>query len=374
MQGRALVAGLLVGGLLGLSCGPAKVIGPTALVLEVYFSEPRGTRAFLISGTAVVNDAEVNVFPTTQRPEELTAGAFPVPQTVRVLLNDSRAGAPVQLTVLGLNSAGEPVEAATQAVTPVAQAETLVTVTLKPFTDSVDPDAGSPRDAGFAFDGGARDAGLVCRCAAGCCDATGLCAQPLTVRLGSNQTLPITLSGPSGGFCTTACQLGKASVFDGQCKCGSGAECGPGLRCSGVGAQAKCVCDRSSGCATCCSSTADVCEPRRQNVCGTAGNACSRCDGPANVCGVTSRCTQNMCPAVPVAGQCCSGAGPQPSAWPTCTGLSGDCVACDVLRSNTCRPVSLTGASNPCSCGNAGPCSPETLCILLSSGPACVKP
>ncbi len=245
----ALVAGFVVGLVAASACGPVKEIGPTALVLEVYFSEARGTKALLVSGTAEVDGVLVNVFPTSQRPEQLTGGAFLVPQTVRVLLNDSRAGQPLQLTVIGINADGDPVEAATQTVTPRLQQEMKVDVTLKPFTDTVEADGGVLRtDAGFTFDAGTRDAGVACNCRTGCCDPTGVCAG-LMVPLGSRQQLPVIFAGVVGQFCTGPCPLGKTSQFlNNQCLCGTSPPCGDGLRCLGTGASARCVCDASSGC------------------------------------------------------------------------------------------------------------------------------
>lgn len=374
---RAGVAGFVVGLVAASSCGPVKEIGPTALVLEVYFSEARGTKALLVSGTAEIDGVQVNVFPTSQRPEELTGARFPVPQTVRVLLNDSRAGKPLQLTVIGLNADGDSVEAATQTVTPRVQKETSVVVLLKPFTDSVEPDGGARSDAGFVFDAGSRDAGVTCsNCPMGCCDSFGRCGTTFPIDLGSSRPpLVVVLSGTPGQFCTSACPLGKANQFVNQCLCGTAPACGNGLRCAGTGNSARCVCDASSGCKGCCLNGA-TCESARNAACGNAGNACSVCEGVTNRCQVTGRCGTNSCapPSPTTVNQCCSGAGMVSARWPTCTTVSGDCQSCDVLRSNACRPAGVNSVADPCSCGDAGQCPSEQLCFVTNGVAQCRSP
>ncbi|MDP3233785.1 MAG: hypothetical protein Q8N26_13475 [Myxococcales bacterium] len=375
-RARALVAGFVVGLVAASACSPVKEIGPTALVLEVYFSEARGTKALLVSGTAEVEGVLVNVFPTSQRPEELVGAAFPVPQTVRVLLNDSRAGQPLQLTVIGINADGAPVEAATQTVTPASQKETLVTLTLRPFTDTVEPDGGTPRDAGFTFDAGSRDAGVTCNCPTGCCDPFGRCATPFPLTLGSRQQLPVVLAGPVGQFCNDVCPFGKSSQFLGQqCLCGSSPPCGDGLRCSGTGASARCVCDAASGCRGCCSS-GGVCETARSAACGSGGTSCKACEGIGNRCQLTGRCSINSCgPLSPTTtNQCCSANGMVSTQWPTCPSLSGDCFACDVRLSSACRPAQVNSGAVPCACGDAGQCSGDQLCLLIAGVPTCRAP
>jgi hypothetical protein len=362
----ALGAAFAVGTCLGVACGPVKEVGPTALVLEVYFNEARGTKALLISGTADVDGVPINVFPTTQRPEVLSGAAFPVPQTVRILLNDSRAGTPLQLTVIGVNADGDAVEAATQTVTPVARAETLVPLTLRPFTDSVDADAGvadGGLDAGPGVDGG-----RVCQCPMGCCDPTGTCAIT-RVELGSREQLTVVPVGAPNQFCTAVCPLGKSdSVANGQCRCGTSAACGDGLRCLA----GRCVCDEKSGCRGCCSSASTCAAGRMRTECGTGGVACGRCEPLTNLCSTTGRCSQNACTGG--AGTCCSGAGPVMNQWPVCTGLGGECVACDALRSNACRPPVIGGNSSPCACGITGQCPSTQYCLLINGQAVCRDP
>jgi hypothetical protein len=361
-----LVFAFAAGAALGLACGPVREVGPTALVLEVYFNEARGTKALLISGTAEVDGVPVNVFPTSQRPETLSGAAFPVPQTVRILLNDSRAGLPLQLTVIGLSAEGEPVEAATQVVTPAAQRETLVAMTLRPFTDSVDPDAGvvdGGTDAGSAL-----DAGRLCQCATGCCDPTGACA-PARLELGSRDVLPLLVVGAPSQFCTNFCAPGKAdAVVNGVCRCGPTAACGDGLRCVG----GRCTCDEKSGCRGCCSSPTTCSFGRLRSECGTGGVACARCEPLTNMCAALNRCAQNTCTGG--AGTCCSGSGPVMNQWPVCTGVGGECVSCDPLRSNACRRASVDGNANPCACGTSGPCAANQYCLFLNGQPTCSEP
>jgi hypothetical protein len=366
----ALLSAFLLGTVTGFACGPAREVGPTALVLEVYFNESRGTKALLISGTAEVDGVPVNVFPSSQRPEELSSGAaFPVPQTVRVRLNDSRGGIPVQLTVIGLNADGDAVEAATQVATPLARQEVSVTITLRPFTDTVDPDAGmadAGTDAGLRF-----DAGVACQCSTGCCDSSGRCAMPRPTQLGGGDTVTAFLRGPINQFCTDLCPLGKTSgVVNGQCVCGAMAACGDGLRCD----NGRCVCDAKSGCRTCCSTNV-TCAIRTGGTCGNAGNQCARCEGLMNSCQATGRCSQAMCPATAAdASKCCSGQGLVSTNWPTCTSATGDCVACDPLRSNACRPVAVGGLSSPCGCGANAACGSDQLCVLLNGQAQCRRP
>jgi hypothetical protein len=369
-----LVAGFVVGLVTASACGTVTKTGPTALVLEVYFSELRGTKALLVSGTAELDGVLVNVFPTSQRPEELTGAAFQAPQTVRVLLNDSRGGQPLQLTVIGINAEGDVVEAATQTVTPVLKEETLVNVSLKPFADALEP-GGTVNDAGFVFDAGSSS--VPCRCPTGCCDQTGGCASTRTIALASRQSLTVVLAGPLNQACTTVCPLGKSSQFATQCLCGTSPACGEGLRCSGTGATARCVCDAFSGCKGCCSNGL-TCESRAVNAsCGNAGNACARCVGTASFCQATGRCSGAMCvpPSPTNQAQCCSGLGMVDAGWPTCASATGECLACDVLRSNSCRPAGVGLAANPCACGDVGQCPFEQLCLPTTSGrAACTKP
>ncbi|MBL8935347.1 MAG: hypothetical protein JNM69_12395 [Archangium sp.] len=370
------VVAMVLGVCAATSCGPVKLTGPTALVLEVYFSEARGAKALVISGSAEVDGVPVNVFPTSQRPEQLTGAAFPVPQTVRILLNDSRAGIPLQLTVIGINADGDPVEAATQTVTPIAQAETLVTITLKPFTDAIDADGGTgASDAGMTtFDAGTPDAGVRCTCTTGCCDSSGRCASPISLLLGSRNMLSVVLSGRTGEFCNGLCPPGKTSQFvNGTCQCGTAASCGDGVRCQGQGTNGRCVCDTSSGCRGCCSSNT-ACDTGRTLQCGNAGNQCSRCEGVTNVCQLTGRCSVNMCPPPSSANQnqCCSGSAPVTAQFPTCTSATGDCVACDLLRSSACRPVAVGSAGQPCACGASAQCANNQLCLIQNGVPTCV--
>lgn len=368
------VVAMVLGVFAATSCGAVKMTGPTALVLEVYFSEARGAKALVISGTAEVDGVPVNVFPTSQRPEQLTGAAFPVPQTVRILLNDSRAGMPLQLTVIGINADGDPVEAATQTVTPVAQTETTVTITLKPFTDTVEPDGGVVADGGVTtFDAGAPDAGVRCTCATGCCDSSGRCASPISLQLGSRTMLTIVLSGRTGEFCNGLCSPGKASQFaNNTCLCGSTPACGDGVRCQGQTTSGRCVCDTSSGCRGCCAN--GTCDTGRALLCGSAGNQCTRCEGTGNVCQLTGRCSVNMCPPPSSSnqGQCCSGSGPITAQFPTCASATGDCVACDVLRSSTCRPVAVGSLGQPCGCGTGAQCASNQLCLFQNGAATCV--
>lgn len=361
------VVAMVLGVVAATSCGAVKTTGPTALVLEVYFSEARGAKALVISGTAEVDGLPVNVFPTSQRPEQLTGAVFPVPQTVRILLNDSRAGIPLQLTVIGINADGEPVEAATQTVTPVAQAETGVTVNLKPFTDTADPDGGTT----MTFDAGTRDAGVRCSCGTGCCDESGKCASPFQVLLGSRMMTTVVLSGRTGEFCTGVCPVGKTNQFiNGTCLCATANACGEGLRCNG----GRCICDTSSGCRGCCQN--GVCETNRGLLCGSAGNQCTRCEGVGNSCLLTGRCTTNTCPP-PMPGsnqnQCCSGSGSISAQFPTCVSATGDCVACDPTRSSTCGVVAVGSAGQPCTCGARPQCASNEACLMREGVPTCLR-
>lgn len=356
------LAPLLVGVALGLAaasaCGTVTEVGPTAIVLEVYFNEARGTKALLISGTAELDGVPVNVFPTSQRPEQLTGAPFPVPQTVRILLNDSRGGVPVQVTVIGLNSDGDFVEAATSPVTPLPRKEVGLTITLKPFDDHLD---GGSADGGLVFDAGVQDGG-VCTCSTGCCDGSGRCAMPFPIVLGSRQQLNVFFSGPVGQFCSGVCYPGRANTtLNGACACGSSAQCGDGQRCSQSGG-GRCVCDLMSGCRGCCSGDRCV-----NTSCGSAGNVCQRCEGIGNNCSLNGRCTLNTCTSSQ--GQCCSATGMVSAQWPTCTSTSGDCIACDTLRSNACRTAALN--QSPCGCGTTAQCPLTQLCLLINGVPTC---
>jgi hypothetical protein len=339
--------------LAAMACGSQN--GPTAIVLDIYFSEMRETRAFIISGVAQLDGVAVNVFPTSQRPES-TPASFGAPQSVRILLNDSIAGIPIELSVIGINAEGEPVEAATQTVSAVARREVAIRVTLSPLTQ-VDGGVG---DAGFRFDAG----GIPCSCATGCCDGRGQCAPTRLLVPSPGGELAVLPTGAAGTFCSV-CPPGKAdTVVGGQCRCGTAATCGAGLRC----VSGQCKCDGFSGCEGCCSSNGSSCEAGRTAlVCGNAGNACGTCSEPCTSRGV---CGFN-CPAAP--GSCCTAATTVSAKWPTCARLGLSCQSCDVLRSSECAPATAS-EPDPCRCGDGPACPPESFCLVTASGPRCRVP
>lgn len=352
--------------LLTLACSPVREVGPTAVVLEVYFSEARGTKALIISGTAQVDGATVNVFPTSQRPEKLTGAAFPVPQTVRVLVNDSRGGQAMVVSVVGVDADGTPVEAATKNVVPVVKAETLVSITLRPFADGPDGGSTAMPDAGLTFDAGVGSGG--CNCSTGCCAQGSGCAVPVAVQLASGVRLPLFPLGPARAACNSVCPLFRASqVVAGDCRCGTGPVCAQGQRCDGVGDTARCVCDSASGCVGCCSGT--TCVTEKMNGCGNAGNVCDMCD----TCSLNRVCAGTRC-VLGARDTCCTGSRSVEAKFPTCAAVTGDCTPCDVLRSNQCRPTAIDGNRVPCGCGAGPPCIASQLCMLVNQTPTCVDP
>jgi hypothetical protein len=359
--GRALAVGVLVGLVIG-ACGPTKTDGPTALVVKVLLNQNRGTRILFIRG---VDSTPVDLFPGQYRPEQPLPAQMPTGQTFRILLDDSAAGTPFDLTVVGLDADNVPIEAATMVVTAVARQETSVTIKLALYEE---PDAGAGggggAGGGVAAGGGGGAAGggggtAGCRCATGCCDVSGECA----VSDGGVKA-KLVFVGPVGGECRGICPLQLADRYsvDAGCQCGNEGVCGTGLRCS----SGHCVCDRSSNCPGCCVG-ASMCALTGSNTggtmqCGAGGIQCQNCGGGQTppVCSISGTC--GACTAS--TDQCCSGRDKAEVAFPTCRQVDGACEACDLARSDRCvQPVLATKFSG-CSCGpNGGLCPSRQACV-----------
>lgn len=85
------------------------------------------------------------------------------------------------------------------------------------------------------------------------------------------------------GSCTHACDPMKAdNCAAGQCRCGSNASCGSGLRCVG----GACICDTQSGCSGCCSGGTTCVAGTSLTACGSGGSACANCSNQPAGCGV----------------------------------------------------------------------------------------
>ncbi len=365
---QALVVGALVGLAIG-ACGPTKTDGPTALVVKVLLNQNRGTRILYITG---VDQTPVDLFPGQYRPEQPLTAQMPTGQTFRILLDDSAAGSPFDLTVVGINADNVPIEAATMSVTALARQETNVTIKLALYEE---PDGGAGGGAGggggTGGGGGATGGGggsPACRCATSCCDGlTGECA----VSDGGVRARLI-FAGPVGGECRGICPLLQADRYsvDAGCQCGNSGVCGTGLRCEG----ARCVCDRTSNCPGCCVSQ-NVCAQTGSNTggtgqCGAGGTSCQSCAGggqsPPPVCSISGTC--GACSAQ--SEQCCSGRDRTDVSFPTCRQVDGACEACDPARSDRCVQAVLATKFSGCSCGpTGGQCPTNRACVAGACAP-----
>lgn len=343
---RALWLGALAGLGIALSCGPVKTDGPTAIVVKVLLNEGRGSRILYITG---VDDTPVDVFSGQYRPEQPSPMQLPTGQSVRILLDDSLAGTPINITVVGLDVDNVPIEANTARVTPVLRQETMVTVKLTLYTQ---PDGGMGGGVGGGTGGGGGSTN--CQCSTGCCDGTGQCAEVDAGR-GSH----VVFVGPVGAACQSVCPLLASDHYsaDAGCGCGTGPSCGTGLRCE----QGRCRCDSTSNCNGCCTSST-TCVPSAQNIgsptqCGAGGQQCEACS--SGVCTVSGTC--GSCSTA--SDKCCSGASTTDTGFPTCRRNDGACQSCDLARTDRCVPPTVANAFESCSCGSNGKCGILQACV-----------
>ncbi len=224
----------------------------------------------------------------------------------------------------------------------------------------------------------------LCNGLGGCCSGNVCVTSETTAMCGTQGAACSDCTATSTGTVDTckassgACQCGPGSgvtcptaigniCSTGNCVCGStGAACGAGLKCSGTGTGAKCICD-SSACGTlkgCCSSNGLSCiQPGSQTPtqCGLAGATCGDCTvgNLANEC-VTSGGGGGVC-------KCGSSTACLASNGQTCnqgSGASATC-GCDVTNcgaiTGCCNGLvncvvdsAVTTATANAACGSAG--------------------
>lgn len=364
--------GLLIGLMLllffGAACGARSPYG-TSLHVTVSFPESAKLTQLRFRGLT----GESPAFPTTLRPEAASATTLASPQAVRALLSDALAGTPVRVRVEGLDGTGAVVLAG-EATSPslVRGDEVAMTVTLG--TDALDgggwpsgtgggtgSDGGSGAGTGGGT-GGAPDAGpaAYCDCATTCCSAANLCIAAVPLAVSATRTVSLVGCGQEDQPCSFACDPLKTSQCIGrQCLCGN-VVCGPGQRCASDGAGGvACVCDRESNCHGCCDGATCVQIQAGTTTCGTGGSQCHAC-GAGKVCGADGTCTGTTCDA----GACRTADGCELPAFPTCVS-SGNCTACDPVRSDRC------GQPGACRCGANAACVSTQYCDQTGATPTC---
>jgi hypothetical protein len=183
---------------------------------------------------------------------------------------------------------------------------------------------------------------------------TGCCTSATNTNDGPQKTLRelnvgFKACGAVGAACV-ACDLVRSNVCDqGQCLCGKGPLCAPGVACVAD----ACVCPLQ--CAGCCDAAGN-CQSPSAAACGAGGNSCQACGGGA-ACSAAGTCATAAC--TNCAGDtCCSGQGCVPLGnFPHCRAPgSRACAVCDLARSDACD------SATTCRCGNQGPCAENQVC------------
>lgn len=209
-------------------------------------------------------------------------------------------------------------------------------------------------------------------CPNGCC-ADGFCESS---SFGS--------CGLRGSHCVECSSDTADSCTDGHCRCGDGADCGPGQRCEAGGI---CVCDADACPDGCCAETA--CEIPSVDACGANGSACVVCDttladrcssdgqcrcGDGQPCTGGQRCDGGACVCTPESCDgCCDNSGVCQSGFdPLVCGSGGaDCEVCP--GSETCPDGACSGCSSTCSGCCSGPaCNISDFDTCGADGSACV--
>ncbi len=365
-------------GLIG--CGDPRTANGTALYVRVSFDPGLGITQL----RAEVSAEQRTSLEAVQVPEQ-PEGPLQGEQTLRVLLPDALADAPVTVEVQGL-AAGQVVAAGQGRATVVQGYEVEVSIRLTALV--TDPDAGV--DAGEhggedAGDGGGEDGGVDggedagvcstcdpslsdecsptegCRCGDGpSCDEGQRCTGGACTCDGSScpngccaetacQTPSVSTCGAGGSNCI-ACIEGAADTCssEGTCRCGEGPACEPGQRC----VSGACSCDSTSCASGCCDGT--VCLPGDLDTsCGAGGRACDACpSGETCTGGVCSGCNDTTCP-----NGCCSGFTCNTPDVDTCGVHGGACVACDSDTADNCSPDGV------CRCGAGPTCASGQRCV-----------
>lgn len=362
----ALVLGALVG-LTVAACGPIRYDGPTAIILKVLLNEGRGSHILYISG---VDRTPINVFPSVYRPETVSPTQLPTGETMRILLDDSLAGTPITLTVVGLDESGVPVESGSAELTLAGRVENPVTVKLTLYDADAGVGGGAGGGGGTGVGGGiatgggggstgGTDGGIdagACKCATGCCDKTGQCVDAGGAK--------VVVAGSPFEFCLGFCDPLRADRYtDAGCGCGTKGQCANGTRCQ----SGSCVCDEFSGCTGCC--TSGGCSPKTSqpaNACGAGGFKCDSC---------LVSCVLGVCTAgcLPENGKCCSGNNSHEVHFPTCATFDNGCVACDPTRSNVCTTATVL-SPNSCGCGTGAICNANQICVGSGAAAKCLGP
>ncbi|MGQ0508607.1 MAG: hypothetical protein ACT4TC_25185 [Myxococcaceae bacterium] len=197
-------------------------------------------------------------------------------------------------------------------------------------------------------------------CATGCCSGSTCNPQGLTA------------CGTAGNACVGCKRQRADQCLNGQCLCGSNAECGEGQRCSG----GQCICDGVSCPSGCCEGK--VCKIPDLASCGANGASCKTCDrtkadrcssggscrcGDDSACGAGQKCSGGrcVCDAATCPG-CCDGSQCRDRSFTRC-GIDGQtCSSCDLNTADRCS------ADGACLCGNSPACGAGQRC----SGGQCI--
>lgn len=400
----SLMVGLALG--LGAACSGGKdpaTLNGTAFFVTVFFNTTLDVRALEFIGT---NKDGNDVFKRESRPSPPATTRLKSPETARILLQDSLRGQTIDLSVFGFDNFNERVEYGAASGKVVEGREVDVTVNMKPLNLGTGGGAGGGAGGAggggvIALDAGVPDGGVPgqCTCTTGCClPGETACFPPIvtvfplgTVGLPNLVVGIVACGAKSGGICTLGCDPLRANRCDntGQCRCGPQPACKHGMRCGETAAGTfACVCDQFSQCSGCCGPVPggtgpngigcrgpDQADLTNFTACGAAGNVCAVCTGIAGVdpqCvfgpdvtgGSPGACSNSVqCVGCKDASQCCTHLSCATIAFPTCRSPnSRSCIACDVIRSDQCRP------GEGCGCGPGPQCPPLQSCRHPPSG------
>ncbi len=403
----AWVVGFLTGVLLA-GCGkdPATIHG-TALYVVAYFkTSGYDIRSLYFTGqTPRGND----LFDATYRPMTPASTSLASPQRVRVYLGNELKGDKVTVSLYAVDKDGELVQFGFKSAVVEEGREVEVKIEMQPFfipeSDAGFVDGGEYVDSGF-FDAGTIDAGrlqdggtLPCACDGGCCfPGASTCFVPAAAVIDAGSDVApliytFNVCGPPGSVCSLAlCETSRTNTcHNGACSCGKQGLCQPGTRCTTNGSgQSSCVCDFLSQCQGCCGLNGTTCFNNGGNfrlsqiACGASGLQCQACGGsvtgsnptcnlsttgPApveqpGVCSSSLSCTSITCGA---ANQCCSENKCVTAGYPRCRKPKANvCIACDLLRTDSCS------ATVGCTCGNEGTtCNAGQYCDRNLAIPKC---
>lgn len=201
---------------------------------------------------------------------------------------------------------------------------------------------------GPACGGGQRCIGGQCRCDDIVCQSENGCCNGETCQ----KTNPLAC----GSSCTRCNPDLADTCSNGQCQCGTHAQCSAGQRCKTLPGDvaARCICDASTCPDGCCDAN-HICQRGADiSACGAGGGACQTCPGTDVQCsGGTCQCNPGEC-GLPACHPC------------TCEDY-GQCGTIDTCHACTCEDF------HTCTCQDYGLCGDIlTGCRDCSSGCGCL--